>query len=337
MAPEQIEGKPSKSSDQYALGVVVYEWLCGSFPFTGPDEEIATQHLQVPPPPLCERAPSVPSAIEQVVMQALAKDPSQRFLSVLHFAQVLEEAYQPHKLVRLLRSSSNGHSVDVKDTPSKHDTHRITEPEPFSSPSSPSVLNGNDDDKIMSSPQNMPMPQAAPEPSAQAPRRVSRRMILAGLAGLAAVSTVSAGAIWSFRDLRFSASSSRGSSRIIAQPTSASQATPGTTISPTSGASKPVTTSGNPHATPTQHGGSTPSTTSAPTAMPTPQATPTANTTSTSAYTYTAKTTPTAMPTATPTPTPTPQPQPTRSGSSQQGTQGQQDDQGQDDQGQNGQ
>src|SRR6266516_3899665 len=35
MAPEQIEGHPHAASDQYAFGVVVYEWLCGSRPFKG--------------------------------------------------------------------------------------------------------------------------------------------------------------------------------------------------------------------------------------------------------------------------------------------------------------
>ena len=35
MAPEQIEGHPRAASDQYALGVVVYEWLCGERPFEG--------------------------------------------------------------------------------------------------------------------------------------------------------------------------------------------------------------------------------------------------------------------------------------------------------------
>src|SRR5437667_8637113 len=33
MAPEQIEGHPRPASDQYALGVVVYDWLCGQLPF----------------------------------------------------------------------------------------------------------------------------------------------------------------------------------------------------------------------------------------------------------------------------------------------------------------
>src|SRR5438309_382069 len=50
MAPEQIRGKPRPASDQYALGVVVYEWLTGDRPFRGSLAEIVTQHLATPPP-----------------------------------------------------------------------------------------------------------------------------------------------------------------------------------------------------------------------------------------------------------------------------------------------
>src|SRR6266571_301062 len=35
LAPEQVQGNPQPASDQYALGIVVYEWLCGSLPFSG--------------------------------------------------------------------------------------------------------------------------------------------------------------------------------------------------------------------------------------------------------------------------------------------------------------
>src|SRR5205823_1208038 len=51
MAPEQIQSQPCPASDQYALGVVVYEWLCGTRPFDGSFTEIAAKHAMVPPPP----------------------------------------------------------------------------------------------------------------------------------------------------------------------------------------------------------------------------------------------------------------------------------------------
>ncbi len=94
MAPEQLRGKPRPASDQYALGIVVYEWLTGTRPFTGSFSEVASQHMFVPPPPLRERLPSISPAIEEVVMTALAKDPHQRFASVRSFANALEQASQ---------------------------------------------------------------------------------------------------------------------------------------------------------------------------------------------------------------------------------------------------
>src|SRR5262249_21344928 len=44
LAPEQLRGKTQAASDQYALAVVVYEWLCGKPPFRGPLLEVAIQH-----------------------------------------------------------------------------------------------------------------------------------------------------------------------------------------------------------------------------------------------------------------------------------------------------
>ena len=90
MAPEQIQAHPRPASDQYSLGVVVYEWLCGDRPFHGSFTEIAVKHTTVPPPPLHEKAPTIPPDVEQVVMTALAKDPRQRFGSVQAFAQALD-------------------------------------------------------------------------------------------------------------------------------------------------------------------------------------------------------------------------------------------------------
>src|ERR1019366_9168236 len=92
MAPEQLQGKPCKASDQYALGVVVYEWLCGSPPFTGSEREMTIQQLYTPPPALHTRVRGFSPVIEEVIMKALAKDPAARFASVHEFAQALEQA-----------------------------------------------------------------------------------------------------------------------------------------------------------------------------------------------------------------------------------------------------
>jgi peptide/nickel transport system substrate-binding protein len=94
MAPEQIEGHPRAASDQYALGVVVYEWLCGTRPFEGSATEVMVQQLTMPPPPLHEKVATIPLGIEQVVLRALAKEPKDRFASVQDFAAALEQASQ---------------------------------------------------------------------------------------------------------------------------------------------------------------------------------------------------------------------------------------------------
>jgi WD40 repeat protein/tRNA A-37 threonylcarbamoyl transferase component Bud32 len=92
MAPEQIEGKPRRESDQYALAVTVYEWLCGERPFKGTIAEITAKHLSAPPPPLRAHVPSISLDLEGVVLQALAKDPKERWASVQEFAEALEAA-----------------------------------------------------------------------------------------------------------------------------------------------------------------------------------------------------------------------------------------------------
>jgi tetratricopeptide (TPR) repeat protein len=94
MAPEQIQGKARPASDQYALGVVVYEWISGTRPFSGASMEIIAQHLSIAPPPLCGRISAASPEIERVVMKALAKDPKERFARIRDFAIALEEVNQ---------------------------------------------------------------------------------------------------------------------------------------------------------------------------------------------------------------------------------------------------
>ena len=98
MAPEQFLGKSRAASDQYALGVVVYEWLCGQLPFPRGMSEY--HHRYTAPPPLREKVPAISPAVEKVVLRALEKDPHQRFASVNDFAAALQEAYssEPYSL-----------------------------------------------------------------------------------------------------------------------------------------------------------------------------------------------------------------------------------------------
>ena len=74
MAPEQIQGRPRPASDQYALGVVAYEWLCGCPPFHGTPAEITSQHLHAEPPSLREQVPGILPAIEARIGHAAQSD-----------------------------------------------------------------------------------------------------------------------------------------------------------------------------------------------------------------------------------------------------------------------
>ena len=94
MAPEQIQGKPRPVSDQYSLGVVVYEWLSGEALFQGSLTEIISQQLAVPPPSLQSKLPGVSPAVERVVMTTLEKNPKKRFGTIREFALALEQASQ---------------------------------------------------------------------------------------------------------------------------------------------------------------------------------------------------------------------------------------------------
>jgi hypothetical protein len=110
MAPEQLQGKPCAASDQYALGIVVYEWLSGQRPFQGSFIEIYSQHLNVPPPSLCSQLPGLPPYVEQAVFMALAKKPEERFQSVRAFANALTQASEAMDL--------SGRDVTVRKSPS---------------------------------------------------------------------------------------------------------------------------------------------------------------------------------------------------------------------------
>ncbi len=127
VAPEQLQKHPHFASDQYALGIVIYEWLCGERPFQGSFTEVAIKHMTVPPPPLREKNPEISAEVEQVVMTALAKDPRQRFGSMRAFVNALEQAshVQPHP------------RLDVPPSPSQYTTQPYNATPQYANPITP--------------------------------------------------------------------------------------------------------------------------------------------------------------------------------------------------------
>lgn len=285
VAPEQAISSAAavSASDIYSLGVILYEITTGQLPF---DDEsalsVALKHISDVPPPPTSINPNLPADVEDVLLRALAKDPTDRFATAGDLASALEMSW------------SEGAATSGKGRKSPPPMIPAGVPAPAAVPS-------------LTLPNSAALAPAPVEMSQSQPQGQKSRLLgwwPMAIGGL----VVALGGAWGlFSFFNFSAAQLAPTPTTVVvivateEPTLTSTSTATATSSPMPTATPPVPTATPipPSATPTPKPTKTPTVTN----TPSPTATPT--------YTFTPvppTLTPTPPPTLTPTSTPTPLP-----------------------------
>src|SRR5579863_4794170 len=144
MAPELADGPATKSSDIYALGILLYQMVSGKLPFTG-DTPLAVylKQMREQPIPPSRINPKIPHAVDLVIMRALEKDPRRRYPSAMALAQAYMRALAEIEARPLppqygMEQGATAFDVPRGPVPRRNDTLPPTL-EPHDSPARPPV------------------------------------------------------------------------------------------------------------------------------------------------------------------------------------------------------
>lgn len=183
LSPEQARGsKATFQSDIYAMGIIFYEMLTGHIPYDGDSAvTIALQHFQKPLPSVIAENPSVPQALENVVIKATAKKLTDRYQSVSEMYVDLSSSLSYNRRNEPKLVFDDASKADTKTLP------KVPQSTLTSIPKAPAQ-----EERPQPKKATQPVAEPAPEPKPAKKRKFKARYMIL----LASILLVAASLIW---------------------------------------------------------------------------------------------------------------------------------------------